>query len=251
MLEYSAVSGYIPLKLVPSFRVRIPDGENVNSCQNFAYVVDCIARLMQNYLPGIGSKPLSICYIPSYPNPICYRSTQKIVLNADKISYSNQVAYEFAHELCHYAIPHDVCQSLRWIEESICQLSSIFFLHQIAHMWRITDPNFWVYVDNVAKSPYYLSFIQYAQDDAQKYEFFDFTDQEVLAYLHNECEDRPKNRHLANRLFPLFMENPALWQAVPVLCQVNQATLHESLDAWILQSPESLRPDLQKIRDWF
>ncbi|MBO5953450.1 MAG: hypothetical protein J6Q53_04950 [Oscillospiraceae bacterium] len=246
MQVFNQTHDSIQLKYVPSFRLQIPVGETANSLQYFAYVLDCISLLMKRCIPELGTVPLTIFCDFNAPNPVCYRSLQVIVLHT-KPSRWAQCAYQFAHELCHYAIPGDVPSSLRWFEESICQTASLYFLKQIGYFWHRHG----VDLKTSDGAPYYLSFIQYANDDASKAEVFDLKDPTVIRHLESNCYDRSKNDHVANHLLPIFTDHPEIWKAVPLMCQIQESSLQASLDAWILLSPEEFRPGLRRIRNLF
>ena len=246
MQVYGQTPNSIPLKSVPSFHLQIPVGETANSLQYFAYVLDCISLLMKRCIPELDTVPLTIFCDPNAATPICYRSLQSIIL-ATNPSYWSQGAYQFAHELCHYSIPDEVQSSLRWFEESICQTASLYFLKQIGYFWHSQG----VELQTSDGAPYYISFIQYANDNALEYDSFDLQDPAVIRHLELDCYDRRKNKHIANHLLPIFTDHPEIWKAVPLLCQIQESSLQASLDAWILLSPEELRPGLRRIRNLF
>ena len=246
MSDYVQTGNYIALKSVSGFNLHVQPGDTAESLKFFAFALDCTAMLMSHCLSELESLPLTIVYSENLPNPSCQRELRLILLSTRPYSWS-QVVYQFAHELCHYAIPGHVSQNLRWIEESICQMSSIYFLHAISRLWKTQG----VMYQSTDGKPYYLSFESYATDDAQRAEKFNFTDSSVLQYLESECEDRPKNRHLANYLLPIFTALPGTWRAVPLLCRVNEPTLQEALSAWIQVSPPEAQPGLRQIRSLF
>ena len=92
----------------------------------FIFTLKCIIQLFDEYLPRNNSRSLMILLDDSDDSPICYKKENTILLNTEPFLWS-QAAYQFSHEYCHYMIPDDVCENLRWFEESICELSSHFF----------------------------------------------------------------------------------------------------------------------------
>lgn len=68
---------------------------------------------------------------PSLDNaPITYRNQNRIHITCP-FAYNVQFAYQVSHELCHLAIPGEVCIKLRWFEETFAVLSSLIFPFEI------------------------------------------------------------------------------------------------------------------------
>ena len=100
------------------------------------FVLNSICSLFQEHFPEAKNKlaDLTVFLCKEGEEPICYRKSQKIFLYADILSFS-QAAYQFSHELCHYMIPDTVCQNLGWLEESICETASYYFLKKLTIAW--------------------------------------------------------------------------------------------------------------------
>ena len=106
-----------PLKLFPNFSVDF--GDNPVATDPSILVVDSLLHVMNFSLPIHCHSNAVITIQQQRPNPVCYRENNLIILSCD--------AYQLAHEMCHLMIPNDVVPELRWLEESICELSSFFF----------------------------------------------------------------------------------------------------------------------------
>ena len=247
MKKYIADGRYVSLYQIPNFRFLIPEGENIDTVQSYAFVLDSVSKVMKRRIPNIGEISLSIVNIKNDDYPMCVRQTQTIYLNVPVDTW-NQTAYQFAHELCHFAIPNNVPQKIRWIEESICETASLYFMRQVGQMWNKSGIPFKA---KNTKINYAFLFTQYANNQALKFEVFDLSDHETLSYLESNCIDRPKNMHLARHLLPIFTAYPETWHAVPMLCDIHQDTLPEALEAWIRMSPEAARPGLRLIKTLF
>ncbi len=222
-------------QLVPTYQLQIPENETESSVSNLCTVLDALSNLFSQYVPGLKEKPLTIRYFPSDNTPMCAREWQLILLNCD-ISYWNQSAFQFAHELCHYAIPADVHPKLRWVEETICQAASTFFLFQLE--------------DVFGKFPYARYFSGYAERAARAKEEFDWKDPAELATLEGNPYLREKNTYVANHLLPVFWEVPKVWAAIPLLGSVHEApSTQAGLDEWLRLTPPDLRPGLLRIKD--
>lgn len=245
-MKYFTNGNKIQLSYVPSFELEIPHGETISSVQGFAYVIDCISMLFQKQIPEIGSKPLLIFNDPSSECPMCLREYFSIRLCTEPI-YWSQAAYQYAHELCHYAIPNNVDANLRWFEESICDLASHYFLFQIGRYWRIES----IYARTNNWQLYADSFIKYSVNTLKQISEFDTRDQSIIHELELNPYNRLNNRYIAKQMFPIFFRYPQTWKAVPHLCEVHQPTLEKSLKEWILLSHPASRPGLLQIQNLF
>lgn len=67
------------------------------------------------------------------------------------ITHGAMLAYQFAHEYCHHLIDEPMdgesCTSF-WFEESICELSPVYFMRRIAQRW--IEENTPILIDYVA-----------------------------------------------------------------------------------------------------
>lgn len=166
--------------------------------------------------------------------PVCYRGISQILLSVKDRAW-NKYVYQFAHEYCHYQIRRDVVQPMRWFEESICELSSLFFLLRVDELWA-TEPPYPNWMN------YHDEFTSYALNEAKTYEEFntDFSSEnsDVLNYLKSYEYDRPKNMYVARKFLPIFEAHPFLWQAVPFLADLTEGlTFAESMKEWALAAP--------------
>lgn len=225
-----------------------------NPKNNTFFVISSLLHVMDNELP-IGSVPSTIISISEDSDcPICYRDSSHIVLTANPHSWS-QLAYQLAHEMCHRVIPNEVTQNLRWLEESICELSSYYFLPRLSKFWcslRISLLN------AKTNEPYYPEFEKYVENDRKKAEAFDLsslacdTPSNELKLLINDCELRAKNAYISTCLLPIFNKHPCTWHAIPLLGALgSKLSLRDSLEEWIELSPKECRIGLQKIAHIF
>lgn len=221
--------------------------ENHSEIDGFIFTLKCIVQLFDEYFPQNESRSLIVTLNHSNDSPICYRQDGIILLNTDS-PYWTQAAYQFSHELCHYMIPDDVCEKLRWFEESICEVSSHFFLAELSELWKKQNVP---YYTNLG-IPYADSFSSYAEENMTHIITFNIHSQMELFLLEIDCYQREKNRYIANLLLPIFKKNPLLWHAVPYLCKIpdNQSFLN-SLAVWKSISPVESQPGLQEILQLF
>ena len=210
-------------------------------------VLHSVAHVFNISLSLSDIRPVTIILDLSEPKPICYRSLQKIYLSSPSTRWC-KMAYQFAHELCHYVIPSDVPSHLRWLEESICELSSYYFLPKISKYWRRLGIN----LTTAEGEPYYPFFTSYVEDD-QKNSFCSSAHASPdLLKLIMDCEIRDMNAHIANELLPIFKSYPKTWHAIPLMASLrSDVSLEAFLEEWIALSPEESRIGLRKIAQIF
>lgn len=238
---------YKNFRFIPTFQLQIPECENETTVAPLVFTLDSVAYLLSRFIPTIKSKSLTIVLCRDNKFPQCFREIKLIFLNCGIYSWA-QAAYQFAHELCHYAIPYAVHPKLRWLEESICQVSSLFFLCYMADFWRSSGVSY----TTTSGTPYYNAFLEYAKTDSAKATPFNFQDPAEISSLETDCYQREKNSYIANQLLPIFKEHPDLWAAVPALYQIQQPrSLQTALDEWLQAVPRDLHQGLLEIRALF
>ena len=237
------------LKHFPNFSLNY-NASNLNlyEIQNPLLVLDSVAHVFNLSLPVTQLPSLQIILDSSRSNPTCFRQLHTIYLSSKPTSWC-KIAYQFAHELCHYSIPNDVMPELGWLEESICELSSYYFLPKISKYWKRTD----IRLETSDGDLYYPYFTSYVEDDKQKAKPFDLSfinnpHSDDFKQLTQNCYIRNKNAYIAIKLLPIFKENPKTWLAIPHLCDIKpNQTLANSLIEWISLSPCESHKGLLKI----
>lgn len=161
----------------------------------------------------------------------------------------SQIAYQFSHEFCHLLIGSLVPQKMRWFEESICELSSLFFMEQLAIVWKTKR------IFN--NSEYATSLISYCANymnsatDLQN--LLDVSDPSSTVWSHAvaECYDRNFNLQIAKLLLPIFHKYPALWKTVPLLSRLHndESSLTRYLSSWSILSDESFRQPFAELAE--
>lgn len=167
-------------------------------------------------------------------NPCCYRNRNTITLSAKDMLYAKYV-YQFAHEYCHYQLPFEPIHELRWLEETLCELASLYMLRQVDELWS-REPPYEVWRE------YHSEFTKYAEIVEREYEYvsldFSVEPNAILSDLRRYEYDREKNMYIALQLLPLFNEHPELWHSVPFLCRANDRnTFRGALKKWQQASP--------------
>ena len=150
--------------------------------------------------------------LPAISGPQTERPNSIIFISGKAPMYV-QYIYQFAHELCHFMVPGEVCKSYRWFEETLCQMMSLYTLK---FLYCSRSERTALYPGLYAAIPGYIKMIQSDRTpikDMSLSEFIRFN----LLHLQAECYDRPMNRAIACELYPLFLKTPELWKIVPSL----------------------------------
>ena len=143
-----------------------------------------------------------------------------------------RLAYQFAHEYCHvfsshYRVP--LVNPFRWLEESICELASLYALRQMSKIWVNNPPypNWGSYGD---------ALFMYANECSNSVTRFDNTS-DFRAWLDaniavmTACPViREFNSMVAVQLLPYFERNPDAWHTI---VQINyDPNLSGDLDSY-------------------
>ena len=134
-----------------------------------------------------------------------------------------QYVFQFAHELGHIICGFKKKGSYhRWIEESICEVASLFILQKMSTAWKEYPP----LPDQVS---YFDEFPQYLNsriNQVPKMDPFAFKQwwQKNRNALEMDSTLRLKNLTIARHILPLFEKNPnAAWGACGYLISFEQA----------------------------
>lgn len=160
--------------------------------------------------------------------PICYKSLNSILLNAD-ITYWCQVAYQYCHELCHFCIPDGIPQKYKWLEESICELASIFFINELAHEWDKGNlhanyaQNYRIYANKILR-----------EEKCFKFNLNDLLDNDSTTFKQMSKNKylRCHNRTVCKMLLKHFQNNPNLWKEVQKLSLIKAT---DNLEIYLLE----------------
>ena len=188
------------------------------SAQNISDVLRCVTNEFQQIFGNsvLQSHPI-LTVLRWFDDPCTYRENNLIFLSCHSQYYLAYI-YKFSHELCHFMVPGRVCQRFRWLEETLCNLMSLFMLQRIQSQ-RSSHPldalvSLYPYIDSYLSAsftPRYnlrgqslSSFVARHLDLLEEYEY-----------------NRELNRTVAVELLPLFEEFESLWHLVPCLDQLS------------------------------
>ena len=162
-------------------------------------------------------------------------------------NYWCQFVYQFAHEYLHYLVgrTYDTDDRFGWFEESLAELASLYALERMGTL-EFRNPRLEAY------KHYFPAYAREAvatndyQPTAPLLEFLP----SILDDLEKDRYDRAKNRAIAERLLPYFLDNPRLWGAVPYLREVDGAACADFrayVNRWQALLPEGLRSGVREL----
>lgn len=198
---------------------------------NIVAVLNSVKTAFEKYFGCEYMNNLRAYVLPCGESPTSFWQTNLIGLTARGRRWS-RYSYQFAHELCHLTIAGDVIQSLRWFEESICELASVFFMQEMANMWTANPP-----YENW--KDYAPSLSQYANNEISK----SFQIPNGVSFSQFFCDksdflsinpyERDINCLCAKNLLPIFSETPSLWQDIPAISNLKQEVdFFSALSQW-------------------
>jgi len=163
-----------------------------------------------------------------------------------------QLVYQFAHEFCHVLMNfrHPKVHPTMWIEESLCEMSSLFALRAMASRWRVAPPyQHW--------AAYADALDQYANDRLAAPEHgvpagVNFTEWLAgkLPMLEADPVRRDDNTVIARHLLLLFEADPETWRALRYLnlwSTLEDVTLATHFNVWRLATPPQYHAAVDRI----
>lgn len=186
---------------------------------NHEIVHRLLSSIDVNFSDCLNTQPFSsnTCYIDYQENcPQCCQEADLhyIFLTATE-NYWSQWVYQFSHEYCHHlingAFTGDI-SGLIWFEETICELSSMYNLHEIHSQWDQSE--------NQIMLKYAPAFQNYLECLLSKNsQLSHLSNRPRWLRSWNEILSKPMYHRdyynvIAAKMFPLFLENPNLWKII-------------------------------------
>lgn len=182
--------------------------ENQEVAHNILRFIDLIFSKNLNIAP-FSSRACVIIYNERFPRCGLENGMHIIGLSANEDDWWRWV-FQFAHEYCHHLIDGSLngeIKGLKWFEETICQLSSIYYLNKIA----------------LYSSKYPLAGMHNNQDQFRlalnaNIGLYQTNCLEYLLSVEDLLSESEYHReiysNLAATMLPLFVENPYLWKII-------------------------------------
>lgn len=190
-------------------------------------ITNMVTSLMKDTFKINDLASFNVLYDIQHGDPETIKSERLIYVTAVDI-YWAQIIFQYSHELCHLLIEEPIPEQFKWFEESLCDLASIYFLHESEENWPSFFPDQPDYQEKIRKYIFNLS-------PGEKFplkELFD-NQSEHSTYMKMHRYDRDKNRYIAHSLFTIFKGSPQLWKSVPLLCSASNAkSFKDFLHQW-------------------
>lgn len=168
---------------------------------------------------------LSVCY--SVDDPVTFSASDLIFLSTTG-QFPLQAVYQFAHELCHFVSHRRVCQTYRWLSETLCELMSWYALNWIAEHEKTCY--LWSFHGLYELIPGHIEGAQKERTDHGGLSTASIIEKEIV-HLQSDWYDRELNREIALGLYPLFLTSPQLWQIVLYLPELtDEMSLCDAVD---------------------
>ena len=230
-------------------------------------VVSSAANAIWQHCDSLAIHTINLRHMKEYP--LCaYSHDQKdrtVIFLTSQDTYWSQYAYQFSHEFCHLLAGHaepyteqwkNEGKGTKWLEESLCEMASLFALRSMASSWKTQPPypNWASYSDALKK---------YSDDllDNPKRSlppgtaFVDWL-ATSLPEMQKNSTSRDKNAVVAKQLLPLFEKDPKGWQCVAFLnrtppAQRETESLEQRLNSWHAACPNDLKPFVASLAKEF
>lgn len=216
--------------------------------REFLYMVDA------NMMTALGRPVFSTrrCIVAHKSDcPMCVAAGEDhIIFLSAHDNYWCKWVYQFAHEYCHHLINGSLSggwSSLLWLEETICELSSLYNLHRMVSC-----------CDRISRTSYSLSVQQYLNDlltennnvynlcvDGGWY-------QDYKELLSSEPYKRDLYNAIAVLMYPLFVENPSLWKLILNIGDIRSwGSLEELFEHLQTNADTSYLDSLKRLQKMF
>lgn len=239
--------------------IRVEGGGWGSACkEDIESVLYSVADELLTRVPAKLTTPIVVTHTHRNPVALYHRGANgeyQVQLHARDQRWS-QLAYEFAHELCHIMsnyeenVGADTVKHNQWFEETLCEAASLHTLRSMAMTWESSaDNSRWVEL-----APALRKFADQLVAEGHR----QLPADTPLAKWLSENEDRlrndpylrEKNEVVANLLLPLFEENRENWAALHYLnLDANDArnNLNQYLRNWYINAPQGHKSFIAKV----
>lgn len=167
----------------------------------------------------------------------------------------DQHSYQFSHEYCHIRTNYiEGNQKIKWFEETICELASLFTLRRMSEVWKISPPyinwrdysnNLYAYAENRINEanhnyPEGVKFVNWFKSK--------------LFCLEKDQYMRETNAIIAVKLLPMFEANPELWRAMTYFNSWEAreiGDIYQCFDIWLSCIPIELKTIVSTLAEVF
>lgn len=222
----------------------------VPNTSNVFIIVEETMKLMENYFKK-SAPAFQLVNNLRFDYPETSTTYDEIHICCMDTSWS-QIVFQFSHEFCHLLIGNPVPPSMRWFEESVCELASLFFLEKLAIIWGQSGL--------LAHPEYAPSLISYRTNRINSVEDLknpsDLSDPSSAIWKDAiaNCYNRNFNLQIAKLLLPVFSKYPQLWETVPLLGRLpaqDSVSFPMYLGIWRILAGDSYKQPLNELASIF
>lgn len=247
--------------MIRKLDIEVEDGGwGEASIDDIMAVLDSVADELTEAVRPLKVEPILVKHNFSEQIPrVLYKRSQRgkiiIKLSSSDLSWS-QYAYQFSHELCHVLSNYkdNSITSYEWLEESICELASLFTLRKMAKSWGTSPP----YQNWSEYAPNLNSYVQNRINDSAQRLPLDMSFLTWFTNHHARLKDdgllRGLNGIIALQLLPLFEEDIYAWQAIRYLNMwdiESDKDLTQFFESWSSVVTQEIRPSVNRIAKHF
>lgn len=227
-------------------------------------IIDCVNNFYENIDTTLQQRHKSIFIYntasmnPIHECPMYFKDlidvdTDVILLHTKDLVWC-QYIYQFSHEFCHFTISSTYDEKndhFGWLEESICELASLYLLKVASQKWT--------------SSPPYTNWVTYAKEIEtyfnSRINLINKIDLGFKTWLSNKLPELSKNRYdrksnliIANALLSSILAKPSHWNSLITFAQVEYSsttTLENFFDIWIESVEDNHKDNLNEIKNIF
>lgn len=243
---------YQPKKISNDFKAIVTSKNEYQEISQFTVdILKNVLEMYSNYFGNLTEKELKIVFDRGMANPMCL-SNENIIFLTCEPQKGNQLVYQFAHELCHFCICDGRLDTpFLWLEESICEMASYYFLLKIGDIWK-ENIYYHKYYESNTKKPYYNFFHSYAKNEMKKAIPFDIAkltdpNNPKLKELSETGTNRNLNAYITMNMLPIFQKYPSLWKHITYLNKANDNNLELFFTEWYYSIPKYLQTGMREL----
>jgi hypothetical protein len=223
--------------------------------------VEAVASSVTSCFPVFGDESLTISLLcmPDHAPMTIHDATlppgEEVVWVSVQGPYFSQLAYQFAHELCHVIADPRTFRWDRflWFEEALCETASLFALRTMAETWSVTPP-FLYWQDYAPHLADYAS--DHLSDPARRLPagapFATWLAAQLPVLEQTSPGWRDVTTVIAKELLMIFERDPLAWRSVRDLHAWSPppgAAYREYFEGWAMACPVDCRRAVESISD--
>lgn len=236
----------------------VPHGWGDARTVDLQAVLDSVVCVMNDFFESDADSDIIINHNSTYGPRVLYdrgpNNEYQVLLSSKDLAWA-QHAYQFAHEYCHIRTNYsNGSRKVKWFEETICELASLFALRRMSERWQENPPyeNWRDYSEYIYKyAENRIVDENHILPDSVDFQSW-FTAR--LNDLENNQYMRDINTTIAIRLLPLFEETPQLWRAMSYIntwiC-ADVDDVYKFFYKWLVALPYDLKPHALNIVELF